>query len=149
VGTVYNTLIRRLDGPVRATIDRRADAMMRQIAYLSEINDRRLVFVSRRGWTLDRLAVLCSLNSFYQTVIGPLASSARRETRIGLGERIPINYGEEIRFDGERAAEMRALHSAFLRLVGATGLPNTFLHANHADDLIFILSEFLHASSGD
>lgn len=140
MSTVYQSLIRQLDTPVRATIQRRAEAMMRQIVYLQETEQERLVFLLRAGWTLDRLAVLCSINSFYQIVIGPLASSGRSDSRTGLGERIPIQYGEEIKFDGKRAADMRRLHTAFTTLVHSMNIPLRLLYANHADDLIFELS---------
>jgi hypothetical protein len=149
MSTVYDTLIKRLDPALRVTIQRRTDAMMRQIDYLRENGNTELIFIQTRGWTKPRLEILCSLNSFYQIVIGPLASSARRETRIGLGQKIPIKYGEEIVFDASRSREIRAVHSAFLALVQTTNLPNKFLHANHADDLIFEISRFLHASSAD
>jgi hypothetical protein len=147
--SVYETLTKGLDRPIRLTIERRVEAMMRQIGYLAEVSDERLGFLQQRGWTHDRLAALCTLNSFYQIVVGPLASSARGETRIGLGDRLPIEYGDEIRFDSKRSAEMRALHIGFMDLVAATRLPFNFLHANHADDLIFTLFNYLHASENE
>ena len=133
--TVQGTLTKGLEPPIRIAINRRIEAMTRQIAYLDETKNRRLARLHRRGWTNDRLYILCALNSFYQIVIGPLASSARHEGKIGLGERIPIDYGDQITFDAERARLMRGLHAAFLGLVAKTRLPTGFLHANHADDL--------------
>jgi len=149
MSTVYKTLIKPLDPELRLTIQQRTDSMMRQIDYLEEHENSELAFIQQRGWTTSRLNVLCYLNSFYQIVIGSLASSARAETRIGLGERIPIKYGEEIRFDKERSAQIRAVHTAFLDVVRQTNLPDRFLHANHTDDLVFEISRFEHASKPD
>jgi len=146
MSTVYESLIKRLDSGVRVSIQRRTDAMMRQVEFLREQQHPQLVYIQQRGWTNARINVLCSLNSFYQIVIGPLASSARRTTKIGLGDRIPIDYGEEIRFDEKRSSELRAVHAAFLGIVRQTNLPDRFLYANHADDLIFEISRVLNAS---
>ena len=94
--SVLDTLTKRLDGRIRKRIRDRVDAMMREIDFLEEIEDPHLRFIQSKGWTKTRLNALCSLNSFYQIVAGPFASSARGRTKIGIGEKIPIKYGEEI-----------------------------------------------------
>jgi hypothetical protein len=141
---VLDTLTKRLDGPVRERIRDRVAAMMRQIDYLEETENPDLKFIEAKGWTKTRLNALCALNSFYQTVIGPLASSARPTTRIGLGDKIPIKYGEQITFDAARSIQIQSVHAAFIELANSTGLPNRFLFANHADDLIYQLSQLLN-----
>ena len=144
---VLDALTTRLDRPLRATIRNRVAAMMRQIDYLEESQNPDLKFVESKGWTKTRLNTLCALNSFYQTVIGPLASSARSTTRIGLTQKIPIKYGEEITFDAARSRQIRSVHAAFLTLARSTGLPDRFLYANHADDLVYELSQSLRGTA--
>jgi hypothetical protein len=142
--SVLDILTKRIDGQIRERIRDRVAAMMRQIDYLEETENPDLKFLQSKGWTKTRLNALCALNSFYQTVIGPLASSARGRTKIGLGQKIPIKYGEEITFDAARSTQMHSLHAAFLQFASSTGLPNRFLYANRADDLIYQVSQFLH-----
>ena len=141
---VLDTLTKRLEGPIRKRIRDRVTAMMRQIDHLEETDDPNLKFIQSKGWTKTRLNALCALNSFYQTVIGPLASSARGRTKIGLGQKIPIKYGEEITFDAARSSQMSSLSAAFVELARSTGLPDRFLYASHADDLVYQLSQLLH-----
>lgn len=136
-------LVKNLDRELRSQIVRRREAMLREKTFLEERGDTRLLFVRDLGWTDERLEVLCGLNSFYQLVLGPLASSARERFGI-LGREVPILYGESLRFDEERGSRLRSAHMAFFAafadLPDAAGL----LAAPHFGDLLFRLARHLH-----
>ena len=92
---VTAALVKNLDRELRTQIVRRGESMLREKRFLQEREDRSLSFVKNLGWTDERLEALCGLNSFYQLVLGPLASSARERFGI-LGREIPILYGETL-----------------------------------------------------
>ena len=88
---------------------------------LSEIQNRQLLIVREGGWTqeqLEVLCVLCVLNSFYQIVLGPLASSAREHTG-QLGSEIPVLHGSML-FDAQRARDISSgrRHFSWAALLG-------------------------------
>jgi len=139
---VLKVLTQRLAPPLQAMIKERVEAMMRQIVYLDDKRDPHLEMVKRHGWSKEHLEVICSLNSFYQFVIGPLASSARY-TRTGLGGATPILYGDRIVFDAARARKLQVVEAAFMALVGDSRLDERLLYANHADDLVYNLAKIV------
>src|SRR6185295_13036479 len=112
VDPVTSVLVQKLDGELRRQVLDRREAMLRELRFLRVRQDRFLEVVQSAGWTDQRLEVLCGLNSFYQLVLGPLASSARERFGI-LGEEVPILYGDSLRFDRQRATQLRSAHRAF------------------------------------
>lgn len=136
---VTTILVNDLDRDLRTQIVARREAMLREKRFLEEREDPSLSSVKAIGWTDERFEALCGLNSFYQLVLGPLASSARE--RMGLlGRDIPILYGETLRFDAERAARLRSAHADFFETIA--DLPDAvgLLTAPHFSDLVFRLA---------
>lgn len=133
---ILEILSRGLDWEVRRRLDMRRSAMVRQIEYLRSQQNEMLFFLEVRQFTVDRLNTICSLNTFYQIVLAPLASSARLKPPLGLGERVPITYGETIRFDAQRARNIRATHRAFLQLTRRFGIPENVLTASDAYEMV-------------
>lgn len=138
---VLKTLTRGLDHNLKAQVASRVDVMIRELRYLEERRDDHFLFVQERHWPLAKLELLCVLNSFYQVVLGPLASSARDRSGHAL-EATPILHGS-IRFDRERAAKIKAAHGAFTRLVRTAGVDQDILAANHSYDLVLSLRRFI------
>jgi hypothetical protein len=132
-------LVAELDSDLRLRILRRKEAMLRQLRHLRETENAELILLVGRGWSMDRLEVICGLNSFYQIVLGPLASSAREREGV-LGNEVPILYGDSLRFDREHALMVRRLHTAFMNAVRDLPVAPSMLTAPHASDLVFRLA---------
>lgn len=139
---VTAALVKNLDRELRTQIVRRSESMLREKRFLQEREDRSLSFVKNLGWTDERLEVLCGLNSFYQLVLGPLASSARERFGI-LGREIPILYGETLRFDAERGSRLRRAHTAFFETIADVPDAQGVVTAPHFSDLLFRLARHL------
>lgn len=137
--SVTQSLTAGLDSDLRNRIRQRVSEMMRQVRYLEESQNSRLREVREAGWTLERIELLAALNSFYQVVLGPLASSARKGLKSN-GRAIPILYGDSIRFDRERSAAIQRAHLGFFRAIEQVPDPGRLLEANHADDMVYRLS---------
>jgi hypothetical protein len=139
VSRLNSFLAADLHAEVRGLIERRVDAMERHMAFLADQGDPRLELVGKLGWSRSRLRVVCGLNSFYQVVLAPLASSARASFPRNLGGRTPINYGTRIRFDVRRSRAIRRMMAAFNELVTESGIPLEALEANQFDDMVLSL----------
>lgn len=146
MSSVLQALIGSLESDLKRRIVQRVETMLREIRFLQEREDERLSFLLIRGWSLDRLEVLCELNAFYQIVLGPLSSSARERTG-SLGNEIPIIYGSTMRFDITRARRIQAAHRAFMTAVADLPLAENLLTANHAGDIVFRLRGMLRNDS--
>lgn len=136
---MLEALINPLDLDLRRLIARRVEAMQRQMTYLQERQDRRLLQAQRR-WSANELHAIFLLNSFYQIVLAPLASPASVHPATGLGRTVPIRLGETLTFDAERAESVSEAREAFLRLAIRLGVSHAALRAAHADDVLFALS---------
>lgn len=135
MSTVLRTLTANLNSETSAKVQKRVDALMREVKYLNETQNELLLGIQQEGWTNERLEIICELNAFYQIVIGPLASSARERTGV-LGEQIPILYGEMLRFDAIRSRKMRSLHKAFMEATSDLPAHIDLMTANQAYDLV-------------
>lgn len=131
-------LLERLDSDLRQQVRKRQDGMLRELRYLNDQRDYRLLAVRRRGWSDERLTVLCGLNAFYQLVLGPVASSARERTGV-LGRDSVILYGKSIRFDADRNRRIRAALMSFMRAIEDVPASQGVLTAPRFDDLLFRL----------
>lgn len=140
--SVTSFLLDGLDSDLRGQITRRWEAMLREVRYLQSVATPEITLVFSRGWNLQRLEVICGLNSFYQVVVGPLASSARDREVL---PNIAILHGQT-RFDDEYADQLRRMGNAFLRAVNE--LPNalSLLTAVQAQDLVYRLASFLRTN---
>lgn len=119
--------------------------MLRELRFMEDKGDSRLMLARAAGWTSKRLTVLCGLNSFYQLVLGPLASSARDRYGV-LGREVPILYGESLRFDERRSSELRGAHAAFMSALHDVPDAPRLLTAPHANDLVYRLAKSLERS---
>lgn len=146
---VLNTLISDLDGDLQRQVRSRVDAMRRHLAFMAVSDNRDYHVVLRAGWTGERMEILCELNSFYQVILGPLASSARSGQGQVLGKEIPIQYGEALRFDAERAELVRRAMASFMWRVRRLGLTSRMLTAARADDLIRAVRAVIDNSEGE
>jgi hypothetical protein len=143
MSAVLTSLIRNLDADLQRQVRFRVHAMQRHLAYLASSEHWSIAKLDRRQWPTERLEILCELNSFYQVVMAPLASSARSSRDQVLGRDIPIQYGDSLLFDFERARRVRAAMADFMRRIRAVGIPQDALTAARADDLVRALSRTL------
>ena len=135
---VTGLLLERLDADLRRRIRARQDGMLRELRYLDDRRDSRLLAVRRRGWSNERLTILCGLNSFYMFVMGPLASSGSDRTGV-LGRDIVIQYGDSLRFDAERGSRIRGALGSFMRALDLVPDAQGVLTAARFDDLLYRL----------
>lgn len=139
---VLALLVERLDADLRRQIRTRQDSMLRELRYLSEKRDPRLTYVRKRGWSNERLAILCGLNSFYQFVMGPLASSVSDRTGV-LGRDMVIQYGDSLRFDRERGARITVALDSFMSALDDVPDAHGVLTAARFGDLLYRLHRAL------
>jgi len=139
VDPVTSVLVRNLDRELRAHVLARRDAMLREMRLMTEREDASLSRLRVAGWNDERLEVLCGLNSFYQLVLGPLASSARERFGI-LGRETTILYGETLRFDADRSLRLRSAHRAFMEALAEIPDAIGIVTAPHFSDLAFRLT---------
>jgi hypothetical protein len=131
---------RAVNSATRHVVQARWEAMLRELAYLQEKRDVRLHFVTGKGWSMERLAVLCWCNSFYQLVIGPLESSLRVST-LSLGTLIPIWHGTEY-FDRRRAGRTQRTTSEFAAIIVRLGFQRNWLFKNTASDVLYYVERY-------
>lgn len=132
-----------LDGEVRLLVRRRFDDMRRHLSHLREKDHPALSIVRRRGWTMGRLEVVLALNSFYQVVLAPLASSGRNYRDRELGSSIPVVYGESMRFDRSWGERITSVYDAFKEVALQFDIRESYLTAQHADDVVFRINRDL------
>ena len=130
-----------MDPQVRGLIERRVKFMVSQLAYLKEKENKDLERAEKAGWSIKKLEVVCLLNSFFQIVVSPLAASASSSSQLDLGGKVPIHYGELIKFDSERRAATNQMEIAFYASCSASGIDAYMLSAHHANDLVYLISK--------
>jgi len=113
--------------------------MCRDLNYLFEQKDTRVVQASANGWTLERLRVIAILNSFNRVVVGPLSAAYRTETKSGLGRETPIQYGERLEISSKTAGRVRPALDAFERLATESGLKRHWLNISRTSDLVWAI----------
>jgi hypothetical protein len=144
VNEVLTTLVEPLDGEVRVLVRRRFDDMRRQLGYLREKDHPALRMVRKRGWAVDRLEVVLALNSFYQVVLAPLASSGRNYRDRELGSSIPVVYGDSMRFDRSWGERITSVYDAFKEVTFQFDIRESYLTAQHTDDVVFRINRDLN-----
>jgi len=136
-------LTKGLAHEVRQQIVRRVEDMCPHLTFLKQKQDPNWKYVRGKGWSRSHLEVVCCLNAFYQVVLGPLASSARGDVPLGLGETVPILYGEDLRFDRTRSRTVRQAYDAFLRMMSEFDVQREYLTASYADDVVFQIAKYI------
>lgn len=134
---VLKVLVGMMERDIKDQCDRRYQALVRQYNYLVETQNEHLFFTYTQGWFSERYKVLFALNSFFQIVIGPLASSSRGVSEIGVGSRIPINYGATIRFDDARNRTINKAYLDFTTFIHEFGMDEWWLNLNQASDIAY------------
>jgi hypothetical protein len=137
-----------LEMRLRQQISQRTDAMVRHLAHLHDQRYNNLSFVLGHGWSVERLEILCVLNSFFQVVLGPLAGAAFTYAHSPMVAAVPVHYGQYV-FDRRWALEVRASFFAFRDLVLKCGASERVLLANRADDLVNALANELRRRGDD
>lgn len=132
-------LLKALNPVVRASVERRFEAMARELKFLHDKQDERVGFIRGRGWSDERLRMLFVLNSVYQLFLGPLHSSAR--TTSGLGAEHPILHGSEA-FNRSRAREVDELARDFFGIVSASGCRPEWMAKNTCGDIVYWIGRY-------
>lgn len=133
-------LTKDLESKVKSSIYRRVEAMRSNLSYFQETDKPELIYIISRGVTPEKIDTVFCLASFYQIVLGPLASSAYINNRQGLGSKVPIQYGQ-LSFNTERSNSIKETHMTFKALVEKLGIPFYWLYYNRVDDLIFYIAK--------
>ena len=143
VRRIADPVLRSMDSRVRRGVQRRIDAMERELAFLAEREDDNVRLLRRRGWSDERLQVLFVLNSVYQQVLGPFQAAAKGGPE-GLGGAIPIRHGSAS-FGREMAGRVQVAMKDFLAMMDALELQRSWLHANTCGDVVFAVASFERA----
>ncbi|EGR1117379.1 hypothetical protein CES77_18350 [Vibrio cholerae] len=130
-------LTKYLDWDVKKSIYSRTEAFYRQLIYMEEQNNDMLSLLYKRGWSGQKLHVIFALNSFYQLVLGPLASSALNISATGVGATIPIKYGNTIKFDKSRNRKISNANSDFFVMLSKLGISPLLVNYSSTNDIIF------------
>lgn len=138
-------LIEKMDWEIREQCDRRYQALNRQYNYLIEKQSEHLLFTYSKGWFSEKYRILFALNSFYQIVMGPLASSSRGVAEIGVGSIIPISYGSSIKFNSSRNSAVNAAYEDFKYLAYELDIDEWWLNLNQADDIVYQIAKKIRA----
>lgn len=126
-----------MEWEIKDQCNRRNDALVRQYTYLLDKRDKNLIYTLEKGWFRDKYIVLFELNSFFQVVIGPLASSTRVNSVTGIGKSIPIAYGKSIVFDEARNKEISKVYIEFKAVITRFGFTEWLLNLNSASDIFY------------
>lgn len=133
---VISMLGEKLPRDTRDIFTRRCDVLIRQLHYFAEKADKRVRRAGRAGWSVRKLEVLLALNAFYQTVLAPLASSAR-PTRGSFLSEVDVVYGDSLVVDRQWRREIGQADSAFLMITATLEIPKAFLIAQRTEDVLY------------
>lgn len=139
---ILNILTHSLDPELSIRIRNRVDLMKNTIRYMQDRDNEKIIYILSNNWTINRIHIICCLNSFYQIIVAPLYTSSS-ETESGLVSRIPIRFGNIINFTNRRANMIQEMYSEFLRIIEELDIDFWWLHANHAEDLIYKIEQYL------
>lgn len=134
---ILEDLTKYLEWDDKKQIFNRTDAFKRQLAYIKEQNNQMLSVLYRYGWSDQKLHVVFAFNSFYQLVLGPLASSALPISNTGVGSSIPIRYGSSIKFDKSRNRKISNANSDFFTLLSQLDISPWLVNHSSANDIVY------------
>ena len=136
--SILKSLTRGLDHNPRIAVERRYQAMVRELAFLQERQNEDLAYLRTQKWTDERIKVLFGFNCIYQEVIGPLDASTRT-SRSGIGSEVPITHGS-MRFDGAHSARIRKATDDFFSMVAELGFIRQWMTKNTCGDLVYYIA---------
>ncbi|MFC5460166.1 hypothetical protein [Massilia niabensis] len=131
-------ILEKLNSKVRRGVIQRVEAMVRELDFLVQREDRYLSLLKSAGWKDHHFHVIFFLNSFYQRVLGPQKSAAR-EGPEGLGTFVPIHHGSVV-FDRRSAQQVNAAERNFNTMNQQLNVSVHWLHANTCRDLIYLMA---------
>lgn len=135
--SMLNILTRKLDWDVKQQCQRRHEALIRQYKYLLETENEYLLLTLKKGWFTEKYRVLFAMNTFFQVVIGPLASSSRGVSDVGIGSTTPIYYGESVIFDTARNKTINKMYMNYITMADEFGFKEWWLAQNRAADITY------------
>jgi hypothetical protein len=113
---------------------------MRGVYFEEDRQSKNFRDAQQAGWTVSQIEILCSLNAFYQIVLGPLTAATRSELNVGLGRTTPITYGSRVRVDQAESDEIKECHVKFMQMIQKLGIDFWCLQASHSQDLLYRLA---------
>lgn len=141
---ILDILIQYLEWEVRKQALNRYTAFERQLTYMKEQNDHRSSDIYKKGWNENKLKSIFAFNSFYQIVLGPLSSSALRVSKTGIGGKIPLTYGNSIRFDNDRNNEINQTYDDFMSIMHKSGINVWLLNLSSVNDIVYNIHKDLY-----
>ncbi|MBV9493154.1 MAG: hypothetical protein JOZ54_02825 [Acidobacteria bacterium] len=140
---VLAALTAELEWPVRRAVEKRYAGMSSELEYLFALKHSQsqgdAEIVKGEGWTIDRVDVLCALNSFYQIVLGPQGAASRKWRATAFGA-LEVVHGSS-RFDAGRAIDTRSMIYEFERRFARLGFMSDVATAPTAGALLFRLAD--------
>jgi hypothetical protein len=136
---VLSILTEGMPADTRENFTKRAQILVKQLHYFSGKSDPKILRAKKAGWSVARLEVVMVLNAFYQTVLAPLASSARPDGHTFFRD-IDLVYGDSLLVDRAWRANVREADGAFLQLVFELEIQKSFLIAQRTEDVLFYAS---------
>ena len=137
--SVFRALTKNLDRKPRAAVERRYQAMARELGFLQERQNENLTYIRSREWSDEKIKVLFGLNCIYQEVIGPLDASTRVGSS-GIGSTYPIAHGA-MRFDGGHSFKVRQATNDFFSMVAQLGFLREWVTKNTCGDLVYYIAK--------
>lgn len=144
MNSVLKILSESLDAPTRQALQSRTDSFIRTLKFLDERQDKTLGKVRRKGWSDADLEIIFSLNSFYQLVLGPLASSSRPEIHADIVKTRPIHYGTTLSISPNDTEAISACDHSFREITAQLGINLWWLQANRAEDVLYMITHPQH-----
>ena len=128
-----------LNFKLRRALEIRFDNLMKGIRYRSSTDAPLLKLAIRKGWTLNKIEVVCALNAFYQVILGPLASATFAEFDNNSPIANSIKYGKLL-ITKEELQTIQECHLKFRQIINELNIDFWALQSNHYDDLIYRLA---------
>lgn len=146
VRRAVDPVLSSLDARVRRSVLRRVEDMERELKFLADKKDEKLILIRQRGWTDERMQLLFVLNSVYQIVIGPLQSAGRMGPE-GLGRTVPVKHGTLL-VNAESAQGAHKAMRAFGAMVRALKYWQELLYSSTCGDAVFSIAVTLKDGDG-
>lgn len=143
MNNILKILTKDMDWEIKEQCERRYQTLLSQFNYLIATQNEHLMYSFNKGWLPEKYHILLSLNSFFQSVIGPLTSSAQGISNLGLGSKITIAYGKTIKFNSNRNLIINEMATDFHHIINKLGFNYFLLNKNKASDIVFSVAKDL------
>ncbi len=136
---LLNILCKNLDTKIRYALNSRYENLARGISYLAQKQHHFWLLAEKKGWSLQKIDIVCALNAFYQVVLGPLSSSTFSKSKSGLITNSPIRFGRLL-ITSDDIKEIQKCHNKFEEIIAELNIDFWALQANHYQDLLYRLA---------